>query len=149
PDGDFTAVLGGQHHYTHDALAVDLEVILADPHVGAEAGRELDEFSGGPGVQAVLVPDRNRAFVIDGRRAHSTTLRSVPRSTKAMSARKTGSRTALPKRMPSRAAAAAATSHGMGMAPSASGPRPRKAPPATARGRSNPVRNAPKTVRMR
>src|SRR5690606_20168984 len=105
PDGDFAAVLGGQHHYPHDALAVDLEVILADPHVGAEAGRKLDEFRGGPGVQAVLVPDRNRAFMIDGRRTHSTTLRSVPRRMKATSVRKTGSRTALPNRMPSRAAA--------------------------------------------
>src|SRR5690606_33813138 len=66
PDGDLAAVLGGQHHHAHDALAVDLEVILADPHIGAEARGELDEFRGGPGVQAVLVPNGNRAFVIDG-----------------------------------------------------------------------------------
>src|SRR5690606_6530434 len=135
--------------HAHDALAVDLRVVLPDPHVGAEPGRELDELRGGPGVQAVLVADRNGAFMIDGGRAHSRTLRSVPSSANTMIVRKTGSRTALPKRIPSRAAAAAAMTQGMGIARSASGPRPRSAPPARARGSSSPVRKAPRPARIR
>src|SRR5690554_4312123 len=66
PDGDLTAVLGSEHHHAHDALAVHLRVILADPDLGAEAGRELDELGGGPSVQAVLVADGNGPFVLDG-----------------------------------------------------------------------------------
>src|SRR5690606_39348457 len=56
PDGDLTAAFGGQHHHAHDALAVDLEVALADPHVGTEPRGEHDDHSSRHDMQSVLCP---------------------------------------------------------------------------------------------
>ncbi len=61
-EGDGGAVLGGQHHDAHDALAVHLEVVARDGDVALEPRRGLDHFGRRTRMQSMLVHDLNGSF---------------------------------------------------------------------------------------
>src|SRR5476649_408882 len=50
---------GGQHHETHDTLAVDLFAFLLHPDFGAIAARDADEHGRRPRVQTEAIDNRN------------------------------------------------------------------------------------------
>src|SRR5207249_5189309 len=54
-DGQFTAGAGGQHHQTHDALAVDLLAILFHKDLAIKPTGGFDKESCWPGMNAQLV----------------------------------------------------------------------------------------------
>ena len=56
------AALGGHHRQLQQTLAIKLVVIVADPDLGLEPRRQLDELHGGPDMQAEAVGDLDLAM---------------------------------------------------------------------------------------
>src|SRR6185312_3886580 len=56
------AALGGQHHHSHDALAVHLQIVPYDCNIAGELSGRLDDLGGRSRVDSVLVHDRNRSL---------------------------------------------------------------------------------------
>src|SRR4029077_3247479 len=59
--GNHGPMFGGEHHHAHDALAVHVEIVLADGDLALKFRRQLDDFGGWPRMQAVLVDDLDGA----------------------------------------------------------------------------------------
>ena len=68
-DLELGAVAGGEHHETHNGLAVDFLAVLLDPDLGLEAVRRLDEKGRGAGVEPVAVENDQFAGETAVRRA--------------------------------------------------------------------------------
>ena len=57
-DGEFAAGAGGEHHEADDAFAVDFFAVLFHKDFRGELVGGFDKTGGGPGVDALLVQDR-------------------------------------------------------------------------------------------
>src|SRR3954451_6191277 len=53
------ALASGQHHQTHNALAINLFAFFGDPHLAAMAAGNTDEHGGRTSVQPKSIHDRN------------------------------------------------------------------------------------------
>src|SRR5690606_11448836 len=54
-EGEDGALAGGQHHYGHDAFAVDPSTVANQADVAGKAGTGLHQFGGCAGMQAEFV----------------------------------------------------------------------------------------------